>query len=165
FYMALPRELALSEVLWTPHESKSWNSFVKRLPAQFAWLEAHQYTFRIPNVAFALSDGKALYEAVPGHVQSVRAWTNAPALTVTVSVPLHGAIIRYTTDGARPSNASRAYRGPFVLRSKLARIDLQAAAFLHGRAGAVSECIIVRGSPGPRVRASASTSWSALVSP
>ena len=82
FYMALPRELALAEVLWTPRARKSWDGFLARLPAQLAWLDAHDYRFRIPNTAFALSGGPAAFEAVPGRVQAVDAWTSAPAVTV-----------------------------------------------------------------------------------
>ncbi len=33
-YMIFPRMSALSEVLWSPAESKDWNSFLSRLPAQ-----------------------------------------------------------------------------------------------------------------------------------
>ena len=42
-----------------PRSKKSWNSFLARLPAQFAWLEAHRYPFRIPNVSFAFTGGTA----------------------------------------------------------------------------------------------------------
>ncbi len=166
FSMALPRELALAEVLWTPRPRKSWDAFLARLPAQFAWLEAHRYPFRIPNAAFALRGGPAAFAAVPGHVQSVTAWTAAPAPTVSLSVPLADAVIRYTRDGTPPSPASPAYRGPFVVRPGRAPVRLRAAAFLHGRAGSVSECIITRTTPAAlRARRNASASWSALVSP
>ena len=43
FFMTLPRELALAEDVWTPRSRKSWPSFLARLPAQFAWLDAHGY--------------------------------------------------------------------------------------------------------------------------
>lgn len=166
FSMALPRELALAEVLWTPRERKSWDSFVARLPAQFTWLDAHGYPFRIPNAAFALSGGPARFEAVPGHVQSVTAWTSAPALTVRLSVPLGGAAIRYTIDGSAPSAASPTYRGPFTVALGAVPVRLRAAAFYHGRAGAVSECTIARTSQASlRAHRHASASWSALVSP
>ncbi len=39
-YMLLPRMLALSEVLWSPKEARSWRGFVARLPAHFARLDA-----------------------------------------------------------------------------------------------------------------------------
>jgi hexosaminidase len=166
FYMALPRELALAEVLWTPRERKNWDSFLTRLPAQLAWLDAHGYPFRIPNASFALAGGPARFQAVPGHVQSVAAWTSAPALAVTLSVPLTGAVIRYTTDGSAPSAASRAYRAPFTVALGAAPVRLRAAAFYRGRAGAVSECALARTSlAGLRAHRNTSASWSALVSP
>jgi len=166
FSMTLPRELALAEDAWTPRSRKSWSSFLARLPAQLAWLDAHGYTFRIPNAAFVLTGGKTVFESVPGHVQSVRAWTVAPALTVSLSVPLNGAVVRYTTDGTAPRASSRAYRGPFTVAVGRTPLVLRAAAFLRGRAGAVSECSVARVSPAAlRAHRGASASWSALVSP
>ena len=164
--MTLPRELALAEIVWTPRERKSWSSFLARLPAQLAWLEAHGYDFRIPNASFALSGGTTLFEAVPGHVQTVRAWTTAPAVTVALAVPLAGAVIRYTADGSRPTAASRAYRGPLTVPAGRTPVRLRAAAFLHGRAGAVTECVLARSSPAAmHGRRYASRSWASLVSP
>ena len=166
FYMALPRELALAETLWTPRARKDWHGFVARLPAQLAWLDAHGYPFRIPNASFALSGGPVRFGAVPGHVQSVAAWTSAPLLTVALSVPLDGATIRYTTDGSAPSAAARAYRAPFTVRPGAAPLRLRAAAFYRGRAGTVSECAIARTSQiNLRAHHHASASWSALGSP
>ena len=166
FFMTLPRELALAEDVWTPRSRKSWSSFLARLPAQLAWLDAHGYHFRIPNAAFALGGGKTLFEAVPGHLQSVRAWTAARTLTVSLSVPLNGAVVRYTTDGTAPRTSSQAYRGPFTVAAGQTPVVLRAAAFLRGRAGAVSECTVVRVSPASlRAHRNASASWSALVSP
>jgi hexosaminidase len=166
FYMTLPRELALAEILWTPRERKSWDSFLARLPTQFRWLENHGYPFRIPNVAFDVSGGPASFEAVPGHVQSVTARTAARSVTVALTVPLSDAVIRYTADGSAPSAASKAYGGPFVVPVTRAPVRIRAAAFLHGRRGAVTECTVVRSSvTALRARRGASASWKALVSP
>jgi hexosaminidase len=152
--------------VWTPSPRKSWDSFVARLPAQLAWLDAHGYGFRIPNTAFALSGGRTVFEAVPGHLQSVRAWTDAHATTVALSVPLYGAVVRYTTDGNVPTMSSRAYRGPFVVPVGRAPVVLRARAFLRDRAGAVSECAVARISTAElRAHRNVSRSWSALVSP
>jgi hexosaminidase len=166
FYMLLPRALAHAENVWTPRPRKSWSSFVARLPAQLAWLDAHGYIFRVPNAAFALRGGPAVFEAVPGHVQTVRAWTTASAVTVALSVPLDRAVIRYTTDGTTPSTSSRTYRGPFTVAVGGAPVVLRSVAFFRGRAGAVSECDIAKTS-GAALRAyrGASRSWNALVSP
>jgi hexosaminidase len=167
FYMALPRELALAENAWTPRARKSWPSFLARLPAQLAWLDAHGYNFRIPNASFALRAGrKIVFESVPGRVQAVRAWTAAPAVTVALRVPVRDAVIRYTADGSAPTASSRAYVRPFTVAAGPAPIVLRAAAFLRGRAGAVSECAVSR-IPVEALAAhrGASRSWSALVSP
>jgi hexosaminidase len=43
-YMIFPRMTALSEVLWSPKESRNWADFEKRLPAQFKrydWLKVN----------------------------------------------------------------------------------------------------------------------------
>ena len=166
FFMMLPRALALAENVWTPRPRKSWDSFVARLPAQLEWLDAHGYPFRIPNAAFALSGGRTVFEAVPGHVQAVRAWTVAPTVTVALSVPLNGAVVRFTADGTAPSVSARAYRGPFSMAVGRVPVVLRAAAFLRGRAGAVSECVVVRNSLAEmRAHRGASRSWRALVSP
>ncbi len=166
FYMALPRELALAELLWTPRGRKRWDGFVARLPDQFDWLRAHGYPFRIPNAAFELTGAPARFEAVPGHVQAVRAWTSAPVVTVRVRVPLKGAVIRYTRDGTAPTAASPRYRAPLSIALGPVPVLLRAAAFIDGRHGAVSACSIARQSPASvRTHPGASRSWSALVSP
>jgi hexosaminidase len=166
FTMLLPRELALAEIAWTPRDRKSWSSFETRLPAQLAWLDTHGYPFRIPNVAFTFSGGPARYDAVPGHVQSVRVTTSSPSLTVALSVPLAGATIRYTTDGRAPTSSSSAYRTPFEIRASRAPLRIRAAAFFSGRHGAETESLIVRISPAAmHARHGSAASWTSLVSP
>jgi hexosaminidase len=166
FRMTLPRELALAEIAWTPRPKKSWSSFLARLPLQFAWLEAHGYPFRIPNAAFAFRGGPAVFLLIPGYAQSVEVLTTAPQLQVTLSVPLTGAVIRYTTDGTVPSASARIYRRPFTLRVGRAHRRIRAVAFLHGRRGAVTASTIARVTPAElHARAYTSKSWAALVSP
>ena len=48
-YMLLPRLLALSELLWSPREARSWNGFVARLPPQLARLDAMDVKYRVPE--------------------------------------------------------------------------------------------------------------------
>lgn len=166
FYTALPRELALAEILWTPRDRKSWSSFLARLPAQLTRLDAGGYTFRIPNATFTVTGGRTVFEALAGRVQSVAAWTTASTVTVALGVPLTGAVIRYTTDGTAPSPSSPRYDTPFIVRTTQSPIRLRAAAFFHARQGAVTECIVARVSPAAiATRTHTSKSWASLVSP
>jgi hexosaminidase len=48
-YMLFPRVLALSEVLWSPREARSWRGFVARVPAQLARLDAMGVRYRVPE--------------------------------------------------------------------------------------------------------------------
>lgn len=164
FYMLLPRELALAEILWTPHESKNWNAFVRRLPAQFAWLDAHGYVFRVPNAAIDVTGGPVLFTAVAGHVQTVDAWTDARRVAVTLSSPIAG-IVRYTRDGSPPNPSAPAFTHPLSVDLSIgSTVVVRAAAFFHGRAGAITECRIHRVS-GAAMPGTGARSWSALVSP
>ncbi|HEX3462755.1 MAG TPA: family 20 glycosylhydrolase [Candidatus Elarobacter sp.] len=166
FTMLLPRALALAEIAWTPRERKSWPSFEARLPAQLAWLEAHGYPFRIPNVAFAITGGAVRFAAVPAHVQAVRVRTSSPSLTIALSVPLRDATIRYTTDGAAPNSVSPVYQKPFAVHAGETPLRIRAAAFYINRRGAETESVIVRVAPSlMRPRPGDSATWMSLVSP
>jgi hexosaminidase len=48
-YMALPRMLALAEVVWSPLPARDWADFAGRLPAQLARLDALGVQYRIPE--------------------------------------------------------------------------------------------------------------------
>ncbi|MDQ6933071.1 MAG: family 20 glycosylhydrolase, partial [Candidatus Eremiobacteraeota bacterium] len=168
FYMALPRELALAEIVWVPREGKNWDSFLARLPRQFAWLQAEHYPFRVPNPSFTVSGGTMNFASVQGNVQSVDARTDAEKVTVELSAPLQGAIIRFTTDGSQPTASAQEYSGVLALSLKSGqRTDLQAVTFLQdGRKSTISECIIRRVSLAViKSQRHASHSWAALVSP
>ncbi len=163
FYMLLPRELALAEILWTPHGNKNWAGFLQRLSAQFSWLDARGYPFRIPNAAIDVTGGRVVFTPVAGHVQNVDAWTDASSVVVRLSAPIAG-LVRYTRDGTSPSSSAPAYTKPLTLGLSLGGTAIvRAAAFFHGRGGATTECRI------HRVRAgtvpNAAHSWSRLVSP
>ncbi len=45
-YMALPRMLALSEVLWTEPENKSWDSFRQSLSSHFSYFDNTQINYK-----------------------------------------------------------------------------------------------------------------------
>lgn len=48
-YMVLPRMIALSEVLWSPRDARSWDSFLARLRPQLARLNAIGVRYRAPR--------------------------------------------------------------------------------------------------------------------
>ena len=109
--MLLPRELALAEILWTPRAQKNWPGFLQRLPAQFAWLDAQGYPFRIPNASMSIEGDRTVFTAVPGEIQSVDAWTTAARIRLILSTPIDGTI-RYTLDGRTPARDAPAYQSP-----------------------------------------------------
>ena len=164
FYMLLPRELALAEMLWTSRTRKSWSGFLARLPAQFAWLDAHGYAFRIPNTAIEVAGGPVLFTRVPGFVQNANAWTSSARVRVTLATPI-GGLMRYTLDGSAPAQNSRAFVAPLNLNvSTGAIVTVRAVTFFHGRRGATTECRIHRVGDAALPRTGA-RSFSALVSP
>ena len=66
-YMAFPRMLALSEVVWSRAEDKNFDDFQRRLGAQFPRLDKQNVNYRIPPPAglrnMVLSEGKAAITA------------------------------------------------------------------------------------------------------
>ncbi len=165
FYMLLPRELALAEILWTPRAGKSWSGFLQRLPAQFSWLDSRGYAFRIPNAAIDVTGGRVVFTAVPDRVQSVNAWTSAARVRVTLSAPIAGTV-RYTLDGNTPARNSPAFVRPISLNlSAGATVVVRAATFFRGRSGATTECRLHRVGEAALPRVGAARSFSALVSP
>ena len=164
FAMTFPRALALAEIAWTPSPARDWDGFLARVPPQLDWLAARGDAFRIPNVTFAFAGGAARFDAVPGHVQAATVRTAARVLTVSLSIPLRGATIRYTTDGSAPGAASRAYAIPFVVHVAARAMRLRAAAWYRGRRSTVAEAIVVRVPP-RTLGTRGSRSWASLVSP
>ncbi len=106
-YMAYPRVCALSEVVWSAKERKSWPDFAARLKTHFVRLDALKV-----NYAKSYFDLKA--EFTGGKV-ALRG--NDPALAM-----------RYTLDGSEPTAASTLFTEPFRLEKTA---TVKAAAFQH----------------------------------
>ncbi len=115
-YMALPRLLALAEVVWSPRAARSWDAFVRRLPARLRELDRIGVNYRVPHVAGLESDRLTLADRV----------------TVTLSTPLPGAVIRFTTDGGDPDSTATPYTSPLVLPVTTEGVVVTARAFLPG---------------------------------
>jgi hexosaminidase len=117
-YMALPRMLALAEVVWSPKAARDWNGFVARLPWQFGLLDRLGTNYRVPDVAGLEEDGVVLADSV----------------TVSLAAAVAPATIRYTTDGSDPlsSPTTMEYLGPFTLALTEAGTTVTARSFLAG---------------------------------
>lgn len=101
-YMAFPRMIALSEVNWSPNESKNFNDFQKRLMNHYPRLDKQKVNYRIPapeglqNVLIADTD-KAKIELAP--------------------IVLNAKIF-YTLDGSDPNENSSEYKQPVEVALK-----------------------------------------------
>jgi hexosaminidase len=128
-YMILPRLLALSEVLWSPEQARSWDRFAVRLPAHFARLDALGAEYRVPEPVGLGWDRRVLEERV----------------RLTIGSPVPGGVVRYTTDGSDPTPSSPAYTGPFDLHPTFSPLTVSARTFLpSGRRSPVARGRIAR---------------------
>jgi len=112
-YMAFPRALALAEVTWSPRERRSWASFEARLPQALRTLDRLGVNYRLPHVVGLDADVLTLDSTA----------------TVTLSVPIANAVIRYTTDGSDPTATSPRYTTPVILPVTAAGTRVTARAF------------------------------------
>ncbi|MEY4608053.1 MAG: hypothetical protein RL625_270, partial [Gemmatimonadota bacterium] len=112
-YMAFPRALALAEVTWSPRERRSWSSFESRLPQALRTLDKLGVNYRLPHVVGLDADVLTLDSTA----------------TVTLSVPIADAVIRYTTDGTDPTATSPRYERSFSLPVTAAGTRITARAF------------------------------------
>jgi hexosaminidase len=133
-YMALPRMLALAEVVWSPKDARDWDSFAGRLPVELRRLDELGVNYRIPHVRGLESDRLTLDDAV----------------TVALHSLVPGARIHYTTDGTDPDGASPLYAGPIILPVDERGVTVTARAVLSaGRASAPRAATFARTSLRP----------------
>jgi len=151
FYMALPRELALSEIAWVAPAQKDWDSFLQRSGAQYAWLQSNGYQFRIPNPSFAVEAGALRFAGVSSSVRTITAETGEPEATISIADAVPGAAVYYTTNGAKPDAHATRYEGPIRLQlSPGQQVDLESIAVLSdGRSSTPSELVLRRRSAAP----------------
>jgi hexosaminidase len=98
-YMTWPRALAIAETSWSPKEKKNWNSFTKKVEAQFDKLEA-------ANVKYA----KSMYDPI------VTTQLNTKGeLIVNMEGEIDGLKIYYSIDDSMPDNFSDEFTKPFVV--------------------------------------------------
>lgn len=119
-YMAYPRVLALSEVVWSPKEKKDNEDFKRRVQTHICRLQQ-----RGVNV-FPLSDRIEMEMEVD---------TSRKQIRVSFDSEKYNPEIRYTLDGSMPDACSAVYEGPFWIDSA----QVKAALFQKGeRSKAIS---------------------------
>lgn len=122
-YMVFPRALALAEVLWSPADRRDLADFLARLEPHLRRLEVLGVGYRVPDV-LGLEDGLVLGNSVTVSFGPV--WTTSE--------------IRYTTDGSVPTDAARAYTGPFTVDVSAGPVQVRARRTMRdGRRSAVAE--------------------------
>lgn len=118
-----PRALALADVLWSLPAARDWKGFQRRMGAQLPALDRLHVAYRIPDV-----------QGLEAEVLSLQ-----PRATLSLSTPVPGATIRYTTDGSEPTAQSPRYTGPIELALVPAGTQVNARALLpDGRTSVVA---------------------------
>lgn len=111
--MAFPRATAMAETAWAAPDRRSWPSFLRRL---------------IP--ALTRDRALGLEASVSAFVPELTVTELGNRVRVTLATQVGVGRIRYTLDGATPTEASAVYRGPLTL-SLPARV--KAVLFVDGR--------------------------------
>ncbi len=114
-YMAVPRMVALAEVVWSPKSARNWSDFRQRMEGQF---------LRLKKMPVNYSQGSFKVEVNTEYDRK------ANAVRVILGSEQPGVPIRYTTDGNDVKPSSPAYTGPFEIRSNGM---IKAALFVDGQ--------------------------------
>lgn len=108
-HAAFPRMAAIAEVVWTAPSTDTWQSFVARLPAQFARYQ--KLGIHYADSAFAVK--------LTGNVEHVE-----------LSNQVGAGEIRYTIDGGEPTRKSKLYASPLAFKGGR---TVTAATFIDGQ--------------------------------
>ncbi len=128
-YMAFPRMLALSEVLWSKKEDRSYPDFLRRLNAVLPRLDKQNVNYRIPE---------------PGGLQNIVTGNQKVSIRLE---PAPGTVVIYTTDGSMPNvKTSEQYHEPFEISLKNGEVRTLKTIVVNsaGRMSAVYAATIVR---------------------
>ncbi len=93
-YMAFPRMIALSEVNWSPLESKNYDNFLQRLKYHYHRLDKQNVNYRIPP---------------PEGLQNVLL-TDEDKAKIELKTQITNGRIFYTLDGSEPNTNSAEYK-------------------------------------------------------
>lgn len=101
-YMAFPRMIALSEVNWSPLESKNYADFLQRLRYQYQRLDKQNVNYRIP---------------APEGLQNI-ILSDTDKAKIELKPQISNGKIFYTLDGSEPTLQSKQYGNPIELSLK-----------------------------------------------
>jgi hexosaminidase len=110
FYQLLPREMALSEICWTPLKEQQYAGFVDRTAKQYLWLRHNNYNFRIPPPAMRFMGPNGHTIATRNPQRNLIGYkTTCLTGIIRIADPVPGAVIHYTLDGEIPNAESPRY--------------------------------------------------------
>ena len=89
-YMVWPRSLAVAEDFWSPKEKKDWNSFTRRVEANFGRLDVEQVKY-----------ARSMFDAIITPKKDVSAYDS---ITVDLATEVEGLDIYYSFDNSNPDN-------------------------------------------------------------
>lgn len=112
-YMVLSRMLVLSEVVWSPKESRNWSSFNERLQAHYTAFEQ-----------------KGLPHSKGNFKVEIKPVAEGGKLFAHLSTEAYKGEVYYTTDGSMPSLQSVRYTAPFPIESSM---NLKAVTAVNGK--------------------------------
>lgn len=111
-YLTFPRMSALAEVLWSSKAQQSWDSFEHRMQTHYNRYDQSEYGYRVPQPKLVKK------EEVDG------------GFILALENVVHGAQIRFTTNGVKPNVHSEIYTTPI----KMKRLqDFQAITVVNNR--------------------------------
>ena len=111
-HAAFPRIAALSELGWSPADTRDWNGFLQRMPAELA-------RYRALGIGYADTAFAPAFDVTAG---------TGGTLRVALANQVNFGAIRYTTDGSTPTSASAQYVRPLAFPAQ-DRVTLRAATF------------------------------------
>ncbi len=118
-YMTWPRALALSEVLWSPKEQRSWKSFIPRVEHHFGRLETAGINY-----------AKSVYNTI---VTPVKDSITHQLIRIQLGSEIEGTDIYYTFDGTNPDRYSLRYEQPVSIPKNATTI--RCISYYGGKAG------------------------------